>query len=100
MLSQKGTGSNIPELIHKPHSYELSQGMSFLPTETFPFSPLIPTQTSLTDKAVMKMSAYLNSRDCKCSKFHLVVQESPKKHLKTMHGSAIKNEPSTKSPIL
>lgn len=98
-LSQKNTGSDTPELIQKPYSQELSQEMS--PPQKHSLSaPSASTQTSLTDKAVMKMSTYLNSWDCKRSKFHLVVQESPKQHLKTMHTSAIKNKPTTKSHIL
>ena len=72
-----------------------------LPRRNIPFHPPHPQpnqshwQHSYENEHIFKLlrlQAFI--------KFHLLEQASPKQHLKTMHTSAIKNKPTTKSPIL
>lgn len=63
------------------------------------FQPSAPTQTCPSDSAVRKTRLHLNPWDGEHSKLHLM-QESLKQHLKSIHCSAVKNRPTTKSPIL
>lgn len=65
----RSTGSNIPG---SGHTQELFQGMAS-PQNHCLWAPSAPTQTSLTDRAVMKMSRHLNPRDHK-------PQTAPKSH--------------------